>query len=132
MILCFLLKLYFSLETTRPSAMTTTPCYSIDVMQRDDIVLSIKELDTNTDIPISSIRTGGTGVTFPSTRQPKLFVELSYTLISQIISIGVPNVNGVTNVDQIEITFYGTNGQIIRNPMGEDWTVETIPGVTKV
>ncbi|CAF2400006.1 unnamed protein product [Rotaria sp. Silwood2] len=116
--------------TGRNITTTTTPCYSADIMYHDDIVLSIKQIERNLAMPVLSLRTDTTGVAFPDTQQPTLLVELNHTLVSQIISISVPNNRDTTNVNQIELTFYGTDGQILRNSMGAEWIVETTPGVT--
>ena len=114
------------------TTLTTSPCYSADVMYRENVVLSIKQVETNRDIPIPSLRTDAAGVTFSDMNQPTLLVTLNSSLVSQIISISIPNVNGATNVNQIELTFYGTDGQILLNPLGAQWVVETTPGVTTV
>ncbi|CAF3360715.1 unnamed protein product [Rotaria sp. Silwood1] len=116
--------------TTGQNIITTTPCYSGDIMYHDNIVLSIKQIERNLTMPIFSLRTDTTGVAFPDTQQPTLLVVLNHTLVSQIISISVPNTRGATNVNQIELTFYGTDGQILRNSVGAEWIVETTPGVT--
>jgi hypothetical protein len=101
-------------------------------MYLNNVVLLIEEISTNLSIPIPSLRTDTTGVTFTNIQQPTLLVELNYTLISYIISISIPSNNGVTNVNQIELAFYGTDGQILRNSIGEPWIVETSPDVTIV
>jgi hypothetical protein len=111
---------------------TTTPCYTSDIMYRDDIILSIIEIETNDSISIPSLRADKSGVTFTNTQQPTLLVKLNYKLISHIISISVPNVNNVSNVNQVELAFYGTDGHILRNSLNQSWVVETIPGVTAV
>lgn len=120
--------------TVAPNATTatTTPCYTSDIMYRDDVILSIIEIETNDSISIASLRTDKPGVTFTNTQQPTLLVKLNYKLISHIISISVPNVNNVSNINQLELAFYGTNGHILQNSLNQSWIVETISGVTKV
>ncbi|CAF4775672.1 unnamed protein product, partial [Rotaria socialis] len=112
------------------TTLTTTSCYSADVMYHENAVLSIKQIETNLAIPISSLRTDGTGVTFSNVKQPTLLVTLNSTAVSQIISISIPSVNGASNVNQIQLTFYGRNGQILLNSLGAPWIAETTPGVT--
>ena len=65
-------------------------------------------------------------------KTPTLLVEIDYTLVSEIISIAIPNKDDATNVNQIELAFYGTDGKIILNSLGEPWIVETTPGKTIV
>lgn len=101
-------------------------------MYQTGIVLSIKQIETNVTLSIPSLRTNSPGITFTNTQTPTLLIELSYTLVSRLISIDVPNQNGKTNVNQIEATFYGIDGQILRNSAGEKWIVETTVGVTKL
>ena len=119
---------------TRPNGTdtTTAPCYPGDIMYRDNHILSIKDLDGNRQISVLSLRTDTTGVTFSKNQQPTILVEINYKLVAHIISISVPTTNGATNVNQIELAFYGTDGKIILNSYGEPWIVETTPGVTTV
>ncbi|CAF0819035.1 unnamed protein product, partial [Rotaria sordida] len=120
----------FTGTTERIVTTITTPCYSEDIMYHDDVVLSIKQIETKLTMSRLSLRSDTTGVTFPNTQQPTLSVKLNHTLVSQIISVAVPNNRGATNVNQIELTFFGTDGQVLRNSLGAKWVVETTPGVT--
>jgi hypothetical protein len=101
-------------------------------MYHDNLVLLIKEVETNRSISTLSLRTDTTGVTFSNNQQPTLLVEVNYTLVSHIISISVPNKNDSTNVNQIELVFFDIDGQVLQNSVGNDWIVETTPGVTTV
>ena len=111
---------------------TQTPCYRGNAIYHDEAIISIRQIETNRLISTLSLRTDATGVTFSDTKQPTLRIKLNHDLVSSIVSISVPNNNGVTNVNQIEVTFYDINGQILQNSVGEEWTVETIPGITTV
>ena len=101
-------------------------------MYDNDVILSVTQVDSNISIPISSLRPNTGGITFTTSQRPTLLVELNYTLISRMISISVPTKNNATNVNQIELAFYGTDGQILRNSLNQPWIVETTPGVTTV
>ena len=111
---------------------TPTPCYSEDVMYQDNIVLSITEIEKNRSLSVSSLRSNTDGITLTDTSEPTLRVELDYTLASRIISIAIPNQNNKTYVNQIQVTFFGEDNQVLRNARGEKWIVETMFGVTKV
>ena len=101
-------------------------------MYQNNVVLSITQVDTNLSIPISSLRTDTAGITFTNVQQPTLLVDLQYTVFSHIISISIPNNNGATNVNQIQLAFYGTDGIILQNSNGAPWIVETSPNITTV
>jgi hypothetical protein len=101
-------------------------------MYYDNAIVSIEQIETSLPISVSSLRTDTNGVTFTNAQQPTLLVEVDYTVVSYIISISIPLNNGGTNVNQIKVAFYGIDGQILQNSLGEDWIVETTPGVTTV
>lgn len=119
--------------TTRPNGTTiTAPCYPGDIMYRDNYILSVKDVEGNRPISVASLRTDTTGVTFSNTQQPTILVEVNYNLVAHIISVSVPTTNDATNVNQIELAFYGIDGKIILNEGGNPWIVETSLGVTTV
>ena len=101
-------------------------------MYQDNIVLSITEIEKNRSLSVSSLRSNTDGITLTDTSEPTLRVELDYTLASRIISIAIPNQNNKTYVNQIQVTFFGEDNQVLRNARGEKWIVETMFGVTKV
>lgn len=101
-------------------------------MYRDDIVLSIKQIEKNRQIPVSSLRSNTDGITFAVPPEPTLRFELDYTRISRIVSISIPNENNKTGISQIEAAFYGVDDKILRNARGDKWILESIEGVTKV
>ena len=116
----------------KPNATTTAPCYRGDIMYQDGAVVSIKDIDTNKPVSVLSLRTDTDGVTFPDSQNPTLLVEIDPALVSEIISIAIPNKDGATNVNQIELTFFDAAGEVILNPAGEPWIVTTTPGITIV
>ncbi|UJR36312.1 hypothetical protein I4U23_029040 [Adineta vaga] len=101
-------------------------------MYYDNAILAIKQIETDVSIPMSSIRSDAPGFTSSGSAQPTFLVEVNAVIVSQIISISVPNKNGESNVNQIQVQFYDTNGEVVRKDNGEAWIVETIRGVTIV
>ncbi|CAF1645569.1 unnamed protein product, partial [Adineta ricciae] len=111
---------------------TGVPCYNSDVMYYNDAIVRIKVAETNVVIPVALMRADAAGYTSIDIEQPTFLVELNEFVVSQIVSISVPRKDGASNVNQIVVKFYGTNGEIIRNGTGQLWIVETIPGVTTI
>ena len=101
-------------------------------MYRDDIVLSIKQIEKNLPIAVSSLRSNTNGITLATTPEPTLRAEFDYTRILRIISISIPNTNNKTGVRRIEVAFIGPDDKILRNARGDKWIIETIEGVTEV
>lgn len=101
-------------------------------MYQDGAILAIKDVDANKPVSVASLRTDTEGVAFPESQNPTLLVEINYALVSEIISIAISNKDDATNVNQIELAFYGIDGKVILNSVGEPWIVETTPGKTIV
>ena len=101
-------------------------------MYQDNVVLSIKQQNSDVAIPIASLRTNASGISFGNVQQPTLSVQLNSALVSRVISISVGNQNSKTNVNQIELTFYDKNNAILQNSDGKNWVVQTTLGITKV
>jgi hypothetical protein len=101
-------------------------------MYQNGAILSIKDIATNKPISVLSLRTDTDGVAFPASKNPTLLVEIDYALVSEIISIAIPTKDDETNVNQIELAFYGTDRKILLNSLGKPWIVETVAGKTIV
>ena len=113
-------------------ASTTSPCYPADIMYYENHVLSITLLETNTPIPVLSMRTDTLGVSFLDVLEPTLLVVLNEELVIHVISISVRSVDDITIFNQIVFAFYGLDGNLLVNPIGEPWVVETTDGISTV